>query len=234
MENNLKEVRKELILHGLSEKTQMNYLQSLKQLQHYYGKSVGVLTKEEIKDYLFYLINTKQLSQSSITIVYSAARFYFKYLHGDKNLMEEIPRVKKQKRLPQVLAREEVKDLINSLHNIKHKCLLLTTYSGGLRVSETAHLLVSDIDSKRMVIRVNQGKGKKDRYTILSNANLKWLREYYRHYRPCSWLFPGYDKNRAIGTRTIQKVFDNAKQKAKITKDVTVHSLKAQLCDAPY
>ena len=141
-------------------------------------------------------------------------------------MLDEIPRTKKPKRLPQVLAREEVKSLINSLENVKHKCILMTTYSGGLRVSETAHLRVSDIDSKRMMIRVNQGKGRKDRYTILSPANLKWLRDYYRQCRPGERLFPGYDKERPISVRTVEKIFDNAKHKARIAKDVTIHSLR--------
>ena len=99
--------------------------------------------------------------------------------------------------------------------------MLLTTYSGGLRISETAHLRIKDIDSKRMLIRVNQGKGKKDRYTLLSESNMKYLRDYYRQFKPSSWLFPGHNKNRPISIRTIQVVFDRAKHKAKINKDVT-------------
>lgn len=226
MEGKLTKIRKEFILHGLSEKTQKAYLHSLLRLQRYYCKPLELLTKKDIKEFLFYLIHTKQLSQSSITITYCALQFYFKKIMGNKAMIEDMPRIKRKKKLPQALARIEIKNLINALTNLKHKSMLLTTYSGGLRVSETAHLSLSDIDSKRMLIRVNQGKGRKDRYTLLSCANLKWLREYYKQYRPSLWLFPGRHKNHPISIRTIQKVFDNAKHKAKIIKNVSVHSLR--------
>jgi site-specific recombinase XerD len=102
----------------------------------------------------------------------------------------------------------------------------MTTYAAGLRVSETANLRVGDIDSKRMQIRVQQGAGNKDRYTILSEINLSLLRRYWEEYRPKTWLFPGSITNKTITTRTIQKVFENNKMKAGITKNVTVHSLR--------
>ena len=141
--------------------------------------------------------------------------------------MARIPRTKQpRRRLPVVLARDEVKALLNNVDNVKHKSILLTIYSGGLRVSEAANLTVTDIDSKRMLIRVNQGKGKKDRYTILSNANLNNLRKYYKIYHPEKWLFYSYNINTPISTRTIQHVFHKAKEKAGIKKDVTVHSLR--------
>ena len=104
--------------------------------------------------------------------------------------------------------------------------MLLTIYSAGLRVSEAANLLITDIDSKRMLIKVNQGKGKKDRYTILSNANLKYLREYYKMYHPHKWLFNSHDRNKPISSRTIQHVFHKAKEGAGIKKDVSVHCLR--------
>jgi integrase/recombinase XerD len=226
MENILEEVLKECVLHGLSEKTRKSYLHALAHLQKHLGKNISALTKDDIKGYLLHLIQERRLSHSSVTIVYSALKFYFENVRHNKNMLDEIPRVKKPKRLPQVLAREEVKSLVNTLDNMKHKCILLTTYSAGLRVSETAHLRVSDIDSKRMLIRVNQGKGRKDRYTILSLANLKWLRMYYRQYRPGEWLFPGYDKRRSISVRAVETIFKNAKRKAMIEKDVTIHSLR--------
>jgi len=103
---------------------------------------------------------------------------------------------------------------------------LMTTYSAGLRVSETAYLKVSSIDSKRMQLRIAQGKGNKDRYTLLSPVTLDLLRDYWRQYRPFSWLFPGRSPDRPISTRAIQKVFENAKRKAGIKKPATVHTLR--------
>jgi site-specific recombinase XerD len=141
--------------------------------------------------------------------------------------MKSIPKAQfSRKKLPQVLARDEVKALLRNTLNLKHKAILLTTYTGGLRVSEAARLRVSDIDSKRMLIRVNQGKRKKDRYTILSNVDLYFLRAYYKAYRPETWLFNSWTKDKPISARTIQQIFYKARDKAGIKKDVSVHSLR--------
>jgi len=172
MKNQLIEIQKEFALSGFSEKTQAAYSACLRQFQEYYKTGLENISKEQIKDYLYYLIDKRHLSVSSLKQYYYSIRYFYLKMHG-KDMMEGFPEVKgRTMKLPQALARDEVKDIINSLSNIKHKTMLMTTYSGGLRVSETAHLLVSDIDSKRMMIRVSQGKGKKDRYTLLSNANL--------------------------------------------------------------
>ena len=131
-----------------------------------------------------------------------------------------------RKRLPEVLATSEIKALLQATTNLKHRTILMTIYAAGLRVSEAATLRINDIDSKRMLIRVRQGKGNKDRYTLLSEVNLSLLRTYWKEYRPKTWLFPGVTPNKPITTRTIQKVFQMGKEKAKISKDVSVHSLR--------
>lgn len=125
-----------------------------------------------------------------------------------------------------VLSLCEVKAIFDVIANLKHRVILMTTYSGGFRVSEVAHLRVTDIDSKRMQIRVEQGKGKKDRYTLLSPALLEHLRTYWRYYHPTTWLFPGNRNDKPVGITTIQKVFKNAKKKARINKPATVHTLR--------
>jgi len=227
MNDIFEKIKRELVIKGMSESTQKNYIRSIEQVSDYYHKCPSDLTSEEVKDYIYYLIKEKKASYACVNQVYCALKFYFEKVLDNKLIMERVPRTKfPRRRLPQVLARSEVKDLINSVKNLKHKCILLTIYSGGLRVSEASTLLVTDIDSKRMLIRVNQGKGKKDRYTILSNANLKYLRSYYKTYRPQKWLFHSFHKNIPIGTRTIQHVFHRAKDNAGIKKDVTVHSLR--------
>ena len=219
--------KKELVLSGLSEKTRDAYLRCLKKLDDYYIKPVETLTTEEIKDFLYFLIKEKRFSQEYINQINAAAKFFFDRVLKKKDIMCDIPRAKTpRKKLPQVLARSEIKDIIQGIDNVKHKCILLTTYTAGLRVSEASKLLISDIDSKRMVIRVNQGKGKKDRYTILSNTALYFLRTYYKLYHPESWLFPSYIKSKHISTRTIQQVFYKAKEKAGIKKKVSVHTLR--------
>lgn len=140
--------------------------------------------------------------------------------------MKSIPRTKKAKKLPIVLSKDEVKRIINVTANLKHKAIFATTYAAGLRVSEVANLRIKDIDSSNMQIRVSQGKGNKDRYTLLSEKNIEILREYFKVYHPTTWLFPGMLKDDPINTRTIQKVFVRAKQKAGIKKDATIHSLR--------
>ena len=227
MNNIYEQIKRELVISGKSENTQKTYIRYVRQISDYYHKFPSNLTSEEVKNYIYHLIKEKNVSYTYVNQIYYALKFFFEKVANNKLVMKPVPRTKlPRRRLPQVLARSEVKDLINSVSNLKHKCILLTIYSGGLRVSEASKLRVTDIDSKRMLIRVNQGKGKKDRYTILSNANLKYLRAYYKTYRPETWLFHGYIKNKPISTRTIQQVFYNAKEKAGIRKNVAVHSLR--------
>jgi len=140
--------------------------------------------------------------------------------------MKNIPRSKKQSKLPVVLSPQEVLSIFDAVSNIKHKAILMTTYDAGLRVSETANLLLSDIDSSRMSIFVRQGKGQRDRYSLLSQTNLILLREYWKQYRPSSYLFPGSSPEKPISCRTIQQVFYDARKKAGIHKKASVHSLR--------
>lgn len=208
MKNVYEQIKRELIISGKSEKTQKAYMHYIKKASEYYHKNPRAITSEEVKNYIYYLIRERKLSYSCINVAYCSLKFFFEKVMQNKLIMEKIQRIKySQKKLPQVLARCEVKELLNNVSNLKYKCILLTIYSGGLRVSEASNLLVTDIDSKRMLIRVNQGKGKKDRYTILTNTNLKYLRKYYREYRPQKWLFHSYTLKKPISIRSIQQVF---------------------------
>lgn len=137
-----------------------------------------------------------------------------------------IDRPNKEKTLPSVLSTQEVIDILKQTENIKHKAILMTIYSAGLRISESINLKFKDIDSDRMQIRVEQGKGKVDRYSLLSVRTLMILREYYKQYRPTVWLFEGVKKGEQYSTRSIQQVFQDAVHKAGITKDVSVHTLR--------
>ena len=143
-----------------------------------------------------------------------------------KKFLYEIKRPRKDKKLPVVVSKEEVAKIISSVDNIKHKALLMLVYSTGLRVGEIVRLRSEDIDGKRMLIHVKGAKGRKDRYTLLSESALKTLREYWRQYKPKMWLSPGSDKERHITIRTAQRVFDMACNRAGIKKEVTIHSLR--------
>ena len=220
------QMKMDLKLKGYSPKTQADYLGYIKNFVRYFGRSPAKMGEEEIREYLYHLVTEKDLGDSSINSAYSALKFFYKTTLGRDWNVAKIPRRKTEKRLPVVLDGSEIKQLFAVTTNLKHRALLMTTYSAGLRVSETAHLKVSDVDSKRMQLLVAQGKGKKDRYALLSPVTLNLLRDYWRQYRPFSWLFPGRLPDRPISTRSIQKVFEKAKRKAGIKKPATVHTLR--------
>ena len=139
---------------------------------------------------------------------------------------EKLPRMKEGRRLPMILSQSEVKAILEVTKNLKHRTILSTIYGAGLRISEAAKLKITDIDSKNMQIIIRQGKGKKDRYSILSNSNLTLLREYWKRYKPATYLFPGKNATGYITPRSIEKVFVESKLIAGIKKAATVHTLR--------
>lgn len=220
------QISRDLQLKGYSPSTQKAYINSVRQYAKYHGKPPNQLGEEEIKSYLHYLQVDKKVSDSFLHTTYSGLKFFYETTLGMEWDPKRIPRSKKSKKLPYVLDVTEINALFDVVNNIKHKAILMTIYGAGLRVSEATHLKLIDIDSKTMQIRINQAKGKKDRYTILSEINLGILRDYWKIYRPGDWLFYGESVRMPITERTIQKVFTKAKEKAGIHKPVTVHSLR--------
>ena len=182
----------------------------------YYGKSPDKLGKVEIEKYLYFLLQSKT-SSSGMAQAYSAIKFFYSDCLERAWELDKIPRPKIEKRLPVVLSQEEIKSIFQHVVNTKYKIALMLIYSAGLRLSEALHLRLTDIDSKRMEIRVEQGKGKKDRYTLLSNLILNKLREYYKEEKPSHWLFTGKNGN-PICSSTIQRVFGKAKKKLRLAK----------------
>ena len=215
----------EFTLRGYSAKTQKAYLRYMKSYTEHFDKSPDQMGEREIKEYLHFLI-TQNKSQSCINAAYSALKFFYENVLQQTWNGNHIPRIKKEKKLPAILDHSEVKRLFEVTNNLKHRTILMTTYAAGLRVSEVVNLKVTDIDSKRMQIRVEQGKGRKDRYVLLSEVNLEMLRIYWQAYRPKTWLFPNYNHDTALSIRSVQKIFERARQKAGIQKKVSVHSLR--------
>ncbi len=213
-------------LRGFASSTKKMYAAHLKRFSQFCEKTPDLCTEEDILAFLHHAITVRKLSASYINSAYSALRFYYETtLRRDWNI-KHIPRVKKFRYLPVILSTEEVRLLLGAVENLKHKAILSTIYSAGLRVHEAMHLKVTDIDSKNMRIRISQGKGQKDRTSILSEANLLLLRSYWKQYRPTDWLFPGQDPSMALSTRTPQKTFNEIVKKVGIKKHVTLHSLR--------
>lgn len=215
-------------LRHLSEKTIAAYLYHVREFTRYFGISPDQLGEEQVRQYLFYLFEEKKTSWSNVNVAYSGLRYFYRnVLLRDWNV-RKIPRPKTEKRLPVILSKAEVEAILTAVDNLKYRTILTTIYSGGLRISEGCSLRVSDIDSGRMQIRIEQGKGNKDRYTLLGQRNLELLREYYRDYRPDpeGWLFGGQKKGNWISASTVQRAFDRAKKKAGISKSATVHTLR--------
>ncbi|MCL0103914.1 site-specific integrase [Dehalococcoidia bacterium] len=221
----LEELRWELIRRKYSQRTIKLYLYYNWELLKRAGKPPQEITNSDVKDYLLYLADEKEASASTLHGAINALKFYYSIVLK-KRFFYEIERPRKDKKLPVILSREEVSKVLSAPSNLKHRAILMLTYSAGLRVSEVAKLKVGDIDSGRRLIRVKGGKGRKDRYTILSEVTLKTLEEYTQEQKPEGWLFPGQREGRYITTRTVEKVFENACRKAGIKKEVSVHSLR--------
>ena len=143
-----------------------------------------------------------------------------------KKFLYEIKRPRKDKKLPVVLSKEEVAKILNSVDNLKHSAILMLVYSAGLRVGEVVRLKPEDIDSNRMLIHIKGAKGRKDRYTLLSEKTLEVLREYWRKYKPEKWLFGGAREGRYLSIRSVQKIFEQACERAGIRKEITIHGLR--------
>ncbi len=220
------QMKRDLELKNYSPKTRICYLAAVKSIALHFRRSPDGLSEEEIREYLHYLIQEKKASQSVISQAYSALKFFYETtLKRDWNGFR-IPRAKMGKRFPVVLSQQEVQAIFSATRNLKHRALLMTIYSAGLRVSEVVHLKVSDIDSQRMVIRVQQGKGAKDRYTLLAQRTLEVLRDYWRAYRPEEWLFPGQPAKGSLSVSSVQKILGKVLQEAGIKKHITVHTLR--------
>jgi site-specific recombinase XerD len=213
-------------LKGLRPRTIHTYLDCVKRVAIHFRKSPADLSDEEIREYLYYLLQVRKASQAVISQSYSALKFFFEHTLQRQWNHARIPRSKQHKKLPGVLSREDVESIFSATKNLKHRAILMTIYSAGLRIGEATRLKVPDIDSKRMMIRVNEGKGQQDRYTLLGERNLEILRVYYKAYRPQEWLFPGKDPSEPVEVSSIQKVFRASLQKAGINKKASVHTLR--------
>lgn len=202
----------------------MSYMRSF--CEEHHGRDLKSITSKQINDSMLKLIRTKNMSSSQQNLRISAIKFYYEQVLGQKKKYDQLSRPKKDKKLPLVLTLEEVELILNQCKNLKHKCILMTLYSGGLRRSELINLKTSDIDSQKMLIRISNSKGGKDRYTLLSEKLVIYLRDYYKFYKPKIWLFEGRGREGQYSATSIENIFRNALTKAKIKKHATPHTLR--------
>jgi len=222
-----KQMEADLTLRGLAYRTREAYIGSVVKLAKFYGRSPDQITEPECQNYLLHLLQERKLAHSSCNIVCSALEFFYRVTLKRRETQFCLPRPKVPQRLPQILSREEVAALFEHTANLKHRAFLMTTYGGGLRLLEACRLKVSDIDSDRMTLRVEQGKGAKDRYTLLSPRLLKELRRYWLAHRPALWLFPSPRvADQPMYSHSAQRIFYAAKDRAGITKVGGIHALR--------
>jgi len=214
-------------LKNLSNHTQRAYLVAVTGIARFYNQSPDKMTKEKIEDYLLYLKQDKGNAPNSCYSVLTGLRFFYKYV-TEKEMPVTYSIRRTSRKLPQVLTMEEIWNIICATNNLKHRMILMTTYSAGLRASEVVKLKPEHIDSKTMLIKV-KGKGEKERYTLLSKRLLVELRSYYRKHCPRTYLFPSSfkkKKDQPLSYETIRTVYEDARKKAGVKRGPGIHTLR--------
>jgi integrase/recombinase XerD len=213
-------------LRNYAPRTIKIYVKRVVTFAEYFGKSPQRLGAADVRAYLLFLVQEKHASWSYYGQAIAALRFLYRSTLDKKWVVDDVVSPKKQRKLPVVLSPGEVAQFFEAVVSLKHRAILMTAYAAGLRVSEVVALRVDDIDSRRMVIRLRQAKGQKDRYTMLSPRLLKILRQYWKADRPTQYLFPGNVPDRSITARTVEKACRDAREAAGLGKHVTVHTLR--------
>lgn len=225
LEHTINQFILEMQLRGYSDKTIKSYKGHLFRFYKSMDVKFDDINETGAKKYISMLIQNQIVSFSYINQAINSIKLYNKLI-GNELWNLDLPRPSKDRQLPNVLSKEEVNRIINSIDNIKHKTMVYLIYGSGLRVGEVIQLKVEDISKDRMMIKVNYGKGRKDRYTILSEKALTQLRLYYQVYKPKTWLFEGAKEHEHITERSVQHIFARACENAGIHKKATVHTLR--------
>jgi len=217
---------RDMIVRGLADRTRESYLAAVAGLAKFHRRPPDRLTQREVEAYLVHLTTERKLAWNTRSLIINGLRFFYHTTLGRRQMDFAVPRPKAPAQLPEILSREEVARLLSRPTNRKHRVLLMTAYATGLRVSELVALRVSAIDSDRMTIRVEQGKGRQDRYTLLSPRLLEALRNYWRLTRPEPWLFPSPRAAAPISVSCAQRVYASAKREAGVHKRGGIHALR--------
>jgi integrase/recombinase XerD len=217
---------RDMQLQRRAPKTQAAYVTAVAGLATFYQCSPDRLQPEQIRTYLHHLLVERRLAWSSCNQAAAGLKFFYTKTLGWDVLHLDLPPRTGRLQLPRVLSIEELQHLFTSAKNPRHRVLLMTTYAAGLRVSEVVRLRLTDIESDRLLLRVEQGKGRKDRYTLLSTRLLTELHTYWKCYRPAPWLFTGLDPRTPMPIGTAQKIYYHAKRTAGITHGQGIHTLR--------
>ena len=213
-------------VRNLAQNTQLSYLQQVSSFAKHFGRSPEQLGVEDIRAYLVHLTTQRKLAPASLSIVAGALRFLYHVTLKREWSDKAIPLPKRPLKLPVILSREEIVRFLECIASLKHRTLLMSAYAAGLRVSEAARLKLTDIDSQRMMLRVEQGKGQKDRYVMLSPRLLELLRAYWKATHPKAWLFPGERPGEPITRSAVGLACRKAHARSGIKKPITPHSLR--------
>lgn len=192
---------------------------------HFNNKSFKLISDKELFEFIYHLVNVKNISASYQRQIVGGLKLFYKEIYNRQIPFEYLKVKRREKKLPVVLSKQEVKTLINNISNLKHKAIIALLYGSGLRIGELLELKKTDIDSHRMVVHVRNAKGKKDRYSVLSENVLDILRKYYKKHQPKEYLFEGQNGGK-YSNESASQVFKRSLQKAKINKKATLHTLR--------
>ena len=215
----------DMTVRNLSPATQRSYVHAVTKFSRFFGRSPDRLDLEDVRTFQVHLV-AGGMSWPALNQTVCALRFFYGVTLGQSNLPERIPHAREPRRLPVVLGADEVVRFLEAVAGLKHRAALTTAYAAGLRVSEVVSLKVANIDSSRMVIRIEQGKGAKDRYVMLSPQLLGILRSYWQLTRPVHWLFPGRNADHPLRPTALHGACRSAQAAAGLDKRVTVHTLR--------
>jgi integrase/recombinase XerD len=217
-----------MLVRGFAVRTRQAYIEAVAKLALFYHSSPAQLTPEQVEAWLLHLVRDRQLSYSTVNQAASACRFLYATVLKQERAAFPVPMAKAPQRQPEILGRAELAALFSAADTLQSKALLMTIYAAGLRVSEACALQVDDIDSQpdRMCLRIRQGKGGRDRYTLLPPTLLEVLRRYWRAYRPRPWLFPNWNRTAALDITGAQRRFYQARDTAGIGKSGGIHTLR--------
>lgn len=226
MSKQIEDFQKILEIKRYSKQTILSYLSHLRLTQVYYNnKSFAVIKDRELFEFVYHLVNTKRISASTQRQVVGSLKLFYKEIYNREIPFKYLTISQRENNVPVVLSKQEIKLILDTAVNIKHKAIISLLYSSGLRIGELLELKIRDIDSERMTIYIKQAKGKKDRYTILSPVVLDLLRKYFKKYQPKEYLFEGQKGGKYTATSSA-KLFKNILKKAGIKKQVTLHTLR--------